>query len=292
MFHKEPLKTQVAQENIPGEFSPEIPPFHVPPSGTFPLRKGCALMDLKEQIIQYLAQEVDAIGFAPVDRFDKAPDDHHPSRVCKDARTVIVFGKRVPRGMIHSPDYSLFIMHRSYHSMYSYLDDVSLKLSNWIEGQGRYMAVPIPSYAPMVFHEREPWGILSLKHAAVNAGLGGFGRNGLMHNPKFGTLLRLGAVVTNVELPGDPMIQESPCPDKCYACIKACPNKAFSEDGTFRKMICLSKTIKHAIYPIAFQTPEGVKQIERVVNTAGYNYWLECNTCLKVCPSNMGKLDG
>ncbi len=246
-------------------------------------------MDLKQQIVNMLAGKVDAIGFAPTDRFHDAPEGHHPSRICKEARTVIVFARAVPRGMLHSPDYGRYVMHRAYHSMYPYLDEMGLLLSNWIEAQGRFLATPVPSYAPMTFHGREPWGILSLKHAAVNAGLGSFGRNGLVHNPGFGTLLRLGAVVTDAEIPGDPIITQSPCPDKCHACVKACPNKAFLDDGTFQKMTCLAKTIKHAIYPLALQTPEGLKQIERVVNTAGYNYWLDCDTCLKVCPSNQGK---
>ncbi|MEW6351050.1 MAG: 4Fe-4S double cluster binding domain-containing protein [Thermodesulfobacteriota bacterium] len=245
-------------------------------------------MDLKQHIVSMLADKVDAVGFAPVNRFDEAPEAHHPSHICKEARTVIVFGRAVPRGMLHSPDYSGYIMHRAYHSAYPYLDEIALTLSNRIEDQGRYLAVPVPSYAPMVFQGREPWGILSLKHAAVNAGLGSFGRNGLMHSPRFGTLLRLGAVITSAELPGDPMNTQSPCPDKCSACVKACPNKAFLDDGTFQKMTCLAKTIKHAIYPLAFQTPEGLKQIERVVNTAGYNYWLDCHRCLKVCPNNHG----
>jgi Pyruvate/2-oxoacid:ferredoxin oxidoreductase delta subunit len=50
-------------------------------------------------------------------------------------------------------------------------------------------------------------------------------------------------------------------------------------------MVCLANTIKHAIYPLAFQTPEGARHIERVTNTAGYNYWLACDVCLKVCPN-------
>lgn len=246
-------------------------------------------MNLKQEIIQTLEDRVDAIGFAPMDRFNSAPDEHHPSRVCKNARTVIVFGKAVPRGMIHSPGYNLFIMHRAYHSMYPYLDELALMLSNQIEGKGRHLAVPVPSYAPMVFHGREPWGIISLKHAAVEAGMGSFGRNGLMHHPTYGTLLRLGAVITSAEMPGDQKLEASPCPDRCTACLKACPSKAFDDSGAFKKMTCLTKTIKHAIYPLAFQTPEGMKQIERVTNTAGHNYWLTCDTCLKVCPNNRGK---
>ena len=28
------------------------------------------------------------------------------------------------------------------------------------------------------------------------------------------------------------------------------------------------------IYPLALKTEKGLQQIERVINTAGYNYWL------------------
>ena len=51
-------------------------------------------------------------------------------------------------------------------------------------------------------------------------------------------------------------------------------------------MTCLGHTIKHAIYPIAFKDNESFKNIEQIINTAGYNYWLECNRCIAVCPNN------
>jgi len=246
-------------------------------------------MDLKNAILEWAEGKVDAIGFASVDRFAEAPEAHHPSRICRDARTVVVFGNTVPQGMLHSPDYSLHMLHRTYHSVYERLNELGLVLSNRIEAQGACLAVPIPSFAPLAYHGLEPWGVLSLKHAAVKAGLGVFGRNGLMHNPKFGTLLRLGAVVTSAALPGDPIINDDPCPEKCDACFQACPSGALHRDGPFRKMDCLAYLVKHAIYPLALKTEAGLKNIERVVNTAGYNYWLTCNECLRVCPSNRPK---
>ena len=106
---------------------------------------------MKQEILEQFRKSVDVIGFASVQRFDAAPHGHHPDRICKNAKTVIVFGKAVPRGMLHSPDYGLFIMHRAYHSMYPYLDEMALAMSHWIEGRGNNLAVPIPSYAPMVF---------------------------------------------------------------------------------------------------------------------------------------------
>ncbi len=244
---------------------------------------------LKESIINYFGSRVNAVGFAPVVHFDDAPDMHHPANTCKDAQTVIVFGLAVPKGMLHSPDYNLYLLHRSYHTVYKHLDELSLELSNFIESQGNYFAVPIPSYAPIVFHGMEPWGVMSLKHAAVKAGLGAFGKSEQVYHPKFGSLLRLGAVVTNAELPGDHIIKDDPCPPKCTACQQVCPSKAYEGEGKFNKMICLRYSIKHAIYPLALKDELGLKNIERVINTAGYNYWLACDECLKVCPINRTK---
>jgi len=241
---------------------------------------------LKESIIRHLDDRVSAVGFAPVERFADTPEKHHPAGVCKGAKTVIVFGIQVPRGILESPDYNLHSLHRSYHTVYRQLDEISLGVCNLIESQGPFSAVMVPSYAPMVFHGFEPWGLISLKHAAVLAGLGAFGRSGQMYHPTYGSRLRLAAVVTNAELPGDPVIDEEPCPPKCRACQKICPAGAFTADGAFRKMTCLAHTIKHAIYPLALKDAVGLKHIERVINTAGYDYWLDCDECLKVCPNN------
>jgi hypothetical protein len=65
----------------------------------------------KSSIIEYLSSRVNAIGFAPVDRFEDAPQKHHPARVCKDAQTVIVIGETVPRGILRSPDYNLHALY-------------------------------------------------------------------------------------------------------------------------------------------------------------------------------------
>jgi epoxyqueuosine reductase QueG len=257
----------------------------------FAFKKWNVSQNLKEHLVEWLGDRVDAVGFAPVDRFDGAPERHHPARICKDAKTVIVLGTAVPRGILRSPDYSLYFLHRTYHSVYPYLDSLALALSNWLEAQGDILAVPIPSFAPLVYNGLEPWGILSLKHAAVRAGLGSFGRSGYVFHPRYGALLRLSAVVTNAELPGDPApdMAKDPCPPKCRACIKVCPSKAFDEQFKFDKLACLTHTIKHAIYPLALQSEDAFKHLERITNTAGYNYWIDCCECLKVCPNNRPK---
>lgn len=244
---------------------------------------------LKGDVKGFLEERVSAVGFAPVDRFGQAPEKHHPARICKNAETVIVFGIPIPRGILSSPDYDLYGIHRSYHTVYRQLDEIGLGLCNFIESNGPHAAMLIPSYAPMVFHGAEPWGVLSLKHAAVNAGLGAFGRSGQMYHPEYGSLLRLGAVVTSAQMPGDPVIDEDPCPKGCNACQKKCPAGAFTESGEFQKMTCLPYSVKHAIYPLALKGKDALKYIERVVNTAGHDYWLACDECLKACPNNRPK---
>ena len=239
---------------------------------------------LKNSVKIWLTGLVDDVGFAPVDRFDGAPESHHPSRVCKDAQTVIAFGRIMPRGVLYSPDYSLHLLHRSYHTLYPYLDEVGIKLANLIEAQG-YLAVQIPAFAPLAYHGPEPWGIISLKHAAMASGLGAFGRSEMVYHPRFGSLLRLGAVITNAKLPGEPLLEKDPCPPGCHACQKACPALAY-KTGSFQKMTCLAYTIRHGIYPLALRDDTGRKNIETIINTAGYNYWLKCTECMKVCPNN------
>jgi hypothetical protein len=62
---------------------------------------------LRKSIVECFQRRVHSIAFAPVDRFQAAPEMHHPSQICKDAETVIVFGKVVPKGILNSPQYSL-----------------------------------------------------------------------------------------------------------------------------------------------------------------------------------------
>jgi hypothetical protein len=47
-------------------------------------------MNTKQEIQNWLEDKVDAVGFAPVERFTDGPEAHHPERMLKGAETVIV----------------------------------------------------------------------------------------------------------------------------------------------------------------------------------------------------------
>jgi hypothetical protein len=50
-------------------------------------------VELKQAIINHFGENVSAVGFAPVDRFNNAPEMHHPANACRDARTVIAVAR-------------------------------------------------------------------------------------------------------------------------------------------------------------------------------------------------------
>jgi len=126
----------------------------------------------KRALIDRMSGIGSAIGLAPAERFRDAPEKHHSNELCRNARAVIVLGITVAKGIAASPDYHLYALQGSYRTTCRRLYEVSLELCMYIESFDNHHAVPVPSCAPMVFQGMEPWGILSLKHAAVFAGLG------------------------------------------------------------------------------------------------------------------------
>ena len=105
-------------------------------------------------------------------------------------------------------------------------------------------------------------GILSLKHAAVLAGLGKMGKNTLLVNERFGNMLWLGAVLVSAELEPDPLAGYEGCHQKCTICLDVCPQHAL--DGvTIDQKRCRTRSIS---------------------STDGGGWVLACNLCRKACP--------
>ena len=81
---------------------------------------------------------------------------------------------------------------------------------------------------------------------AVSAGLGEWGRNGIVVNKDHGAGLLFAAIFTNAPLPSTakPLenVDQQHCTN-CEQCINACPSKAF-EDNKFHLYRCLPNCIK------------------------------------------------
>ena len=81
---------------------------------------------------------------------------------------------------------------------------------------------------------------------AVAAGLGNWGKNGLVVNPQYGSRLLFASVFTNAPLESSilqPESQLNQTCNNCGKCISACPANAF-EGNRFHKARCFPKAIR------------------------------------------------
>jgi epoxyqueuosine reductase QueG len=148
----------------------------------------------------------------------------------------------------------------------------------------------------MSYETKGTLGDVSLRHAAIAAGLGNFGRHNLIIHPKMGTRVVFTAVITNLNLTSDPPVSEKLCTD-CNICIENCPSHALDEEGKTDDMKCLKNSQPYGIgsairfwTKFAESTTEDQKKMVRDVNFwrlyqagfIGFHYF--CFNCMKSCP--------
>jgi epoxyqueuosine reductase QueG len=195
-------------------------------------------MDALTQDLKSLAlrEGADLVGVAPAARFQEAPRMTQPQAIIPDAKAVVVIAVKYPDAAIDGwgkpPAESMFF----YQSVQLYMTAtvmplITFKLYRFLEKSG-YLALPV---APSGFFRYRDYKEMkggfvadfSHRHAAVAAGLGGFGRQGLLLTPQFGVRQRLASVITNAPLQADPLYGGKALCDGCEACLKACPVGAF-----------------------------------------------------------------
>ncbi|MGF6376902.1 epoxyqueuosine reductase QueG [Clostridiales Family XIII bacterium PM5-7] len=115
--------------------------------------------------------------------------------------------------------------------------------------------------------KQEGRGILSLKHAAVQAGLGIMGRSTIFINRDYGNMVYLGAILINEKLESDPLVEDFACPSGCNICRDNCPNHAISDVGVNQKL-CRECSFFHA--------------------GRGWDLY-NCNVCRRLCPLRLGE---
>jgi epoxyqueuosine reductase QueG len=174
-------------------------------------------------------------GVSGVDRFATSPEGKHPCDVLPGCKSVIVVGVRLLDGTIQA-NFRAFEDGRNdlkgLYGTYGYallpnfeLTYVCYDIARHIEQRTEEVATPC-STGPMTNGAQ-----ISLRHAAVAAGLGEFGWIGIVLTPQYGPRNRFGVVLTTLELEPDPMYSGKPLcnPEKCGICTKVCPSGALSE---------------------------------------------------------------
>jgi len=192
---------------------------------------------MKEQIRTIvLSFGADLCGFASIDRFDNAPKGFRPIDIYPDCKSVISFGIALPQGL-YKVNPRLIYGHYNYLSC-SVIDIVAFKSATKIEELFSCIAIPIPCDGPYEYwdeEKKEGRGLLSMKHAAVQAGLGSLGKSTLFISKRYGNMVTLGAILTNLELTPDTS-SDNVCIPNCNKCVEACPVKAIDNGGVNQRL--------------------------------------------------------
>lgn len=196
-------------------------------------------MKLTSEMIKKKAQElgIDDIGIASIDRYKNAPPLFNPKNYFPGAKSVIVTVMRIPRGTLRGIEEGTHWNNYTYYS-YNRLNNLfrprlTYALACFIEDHG-WEAVPnypgVPERNPMrkpVAEDRLPSDIVTnIRLIAVGAGVGELGHSKVFLNPKFGPRVRLGSILTDLELEPDPIIEPGTLCNKCGRCSRECPGCA------------------------------------------------------------------
>lgn len=224
------------------------------------------MLDSKEVKEIAYSLGADLCGVADISRFSDSPKGFHPRDVLPSCQSVIVFACRFPVGTLtcNSPiPYT-----RVRNSITAKMDAIALDLCIELE-KHQIVSAPIPTNESLWDKGTGRYrSIISLKHAAMAAGLGTVGRHSLLITPEFGSMVWLGAVLCAQELEPDEM-KEAIC-DNCNLCVEACPVNAL-ENEEMAQLNC---------WEYAFGDDQE-KQIWRIA----------CHKCRDVCPYNLGSLN-
>ena len=206
----------------------------------------------------------DLCGFASVDRFEEAPQGFSPKDIWTDCKSLIVFAVALPAGLFKvSPR----LVYAHYNTLScAQVDEISFRAAKFIEQTFQAKAVPLPCDAPYEYWEEERMegrGLLSMKHAAMHAGLGSIGKNGLFSCQEYGGRVTLGCILCDIALASDKLAPNL-CIEGCHCCEEACPTDAIT-NGVVTQSLCRMHTFG--------KTARGFATVN-------------CNLCRTICPLN------
>lgn len=203
-----------------------------------------------KQAVQRAAKDalVDMIGFAGRSRFDDLLPDKNPFTLFSEAKTAILIARRITRGTlrgveegINFGDYSLF--GKNWLSD-EFIAQSAYDVATFIERAG-YEAMPIVPEKQVAVSGVGQSVFPDFKYAAVACGLGEIGLCGEVLTPRFGPRQRLAMILTDAEIPEDPIFEGSIC-TQCGRCIEICPLHAFHDHQAEQITIC-GKTMQVAV---------------------------------------------
>lgn len=242
----------------------------------------------------------DAVGFAAKEDY-RSPKSPDLEKLMPGVRSIIVLGFKELHGGLESPVGRLGMMNRlcSMDTAKSAIHSLGRRIENRLNAK----AAPVLFGYPLDMSTPHMGlvGDVSLRHAAIAAGLGVFGRHNLVIHPKFGTRIVFSALLTDLALESDPPVEEDLCIE-CDVCVKACPAKALDEEGKTNELKCLRVSQPYGIGgAIGFvrkfmdASPEEQKSMLisqdflHIYQASFIGFQYNCFKCMASCPVGRAK---
>ena len=251
---------------------------------------------MKETIRDFLLElGVDDVGFASTENYN-SPMSPDLETIMPGAKSLVVTAFKE---LSSCESENMQIAMNGRLDLMSFSRSVNYRLARFIERKTGAKTMSVPVSYPLEMTERTGGSVgdVSLRHAAVAAGLGLFGRNNLVMHPKFGCRVIFSAVLTTLPLESDPPATDNLCND-CGACIESCPGRALDQEGKTDVMKCLRNSQPYGIggnirfwSKHADATSEEKKAMLKdsnywrlyQANMVGFQYF--CWNCMKNCPA-------
>lgn len=244
---------------------------------------------ISRNIITNLAAEVgfDLVGVVRAEALDDEHNHFKEWLLAGNSSTLSYLErnieKRFDASRLVEGSRSVVVCAVSYLSPYSrgYSDDCYTKIASYalnrdyhttIKSMLEQLASALKRFEPELkyrsFVDSAP---LAEKSYARRAGLGWIGRQSLLVNPKFGSMMHLGELVIDAEVDEYDEPMEGVGCGSCRRCVEACPNGAILDNRTIDTRRCIS-----------------CRTIEREQSdTLPLHGWIfGCDICQSVCPFN------
>jgi epoxyqueuosine reductase len=208
--------------------------------------------------------------------FEHAPQGRHPLDLMPDCRSVVVFAIAITelpdltfmslrRSHPEPPDFWTRIAldpdrgpdYNSYRISFLFSCFVIMKALSFLSERG-FKAIER-------HHKGEGRPETPDKLCAYEAGLGAYGRSGLILHPELGNRMKLGVVLTDAPLEPDQRLEGfDPC-DGCSLCVDNCPTQAYGPGGEY-----------HGVW-----SAERCLRLRKEDSERHY----ACNLCWNICPA-------
>lgn len=181
----------------------------------------------------------DLVGIADGKVMDEYPPDPRdprtPSGITElDGDRVIIMAKRYSAGTTRIAKWDE--RHKYYNDeiTLTMLEESSLEMVYWLEDHGYPAIIIPPTHVDPWKYDNDPSKhlstLLSMGHAAVEAGLGTLGLNLQLLTPEYGPRVIVTAVMCSVDCEADTPMETALCKGpQCGRCLSACPGDVIGE---------------------------------------------------------------